>query len=188
MSRLFDSISENIKDKIKKEKQPGWMNPMLATLSHEHFSEEGWIYERKFDGVRCLVFKSGKNLRLMSRNQKNISKTYPELVGPLLEQSPDNFILDGEIVTFKGNVTSFSRLQDRINVKKPFELLINKIGVYLYVFDILYLEKFNLSDLPLHYRKRLLKEAMNLQQPSTRKKGGIKFTSTASVTPMPRLV
>ncbi len=73
------------------------MNPMLATLAHDHFSDKHWIFERKLDGVRCLVFKSGSNLNMMSRNQKKLNKIYLELVKPLAGQSPDHYIIDGEL-------------------------------------------------------------------------------------------
>jgi DNA ligase D-like protein (predicted ligase) len=134
---------------------------MLATLSHEHFSDKDWIYERKFDGVRCLIFKTGGDLRIMSRNQKKLNKTYPELVDPAKSQSLKNYIIDGEIVTFEGDVTSFSRLQDRINVDEPSEDLLKRIGVYVYVFDIICLENYDLSEIELHHRKAILKEAFN---------------------------
>jgi len=160
MKNAFESLPEKIRDRLKKKKQPAWSSPMLATLSHKHFSDEGWIFERKFDGERCLAFKMGKDLRLMSRNRKNITGTYPELVNPLLKQSAHDFILDGEIVAFKGNVTSFSRLQERINVETPPKSLIRKVGVYLYVFDIINLEGRDLTELPLHYRKTLLKRTI----------------------------
>ncbi len=161
MNKIFDLIPDNEKDKVKKENQPGWTDPMLATLTHKYFSDEDWIFERKLDGVRCLVFKSGKDLRIMSRNKKKLNNTYPELVDPLEDQTPEKFIIDGEIVTFDGDVTSFSRLQDRINVDKPDESLVNKIAVYLYVFDIIHLEGHDLSKLGLQYRKSILKNALD---------------------------
>jgi bifunctional non-homologous end joining protein LigD len=161
MNSLFNSLPDKVRNNLKKKKQPDWLEPMLAILSQEHFSDKDWIFERKFDGERCLIFKSGKNLRLMSRNRKNITRTYPELVDPLLRQSPHDFIMDGEIVAFEGNNTSFSRLQERINVVKPSESLVRKIGVYLYIFDVINLENKDLSELPLHYRKTLLKKALD---------------------------
>ena len=161
MNKILDQLSEKEKDKLKKEKQPEWMEPMLATLSHEHFSDEDWIYERKLDGVRCLVFKSGDDLQIMSRNKKKINGTYPELVDPFKNQPSSKFIIDGEIVTFEGSVTSFSRLQDRINVEKPDKSLINRVAVYLYVFDIVHLDDHNLSKLSLQHRKSVLKKALN---------------------------
>ena len=53
---------------------------MLATLTHEPLSDEDWIYERKLDGERCLAFRHGNAVRLLSRNRKELNATYPELV------------------------------------------------------------------------------------------------------------
>jgi ATP-dependent DNA ligase len=48
--------------------QPAWLEPELATLTTDRFSDPAWIYERKFDGERCLAFRDGEQLRLMTRN------------------------------------------------------------------------------------------------------------------------
>lgn len=61
----------------RKAAQPEWIDPMLATLTSERFSDENWIYERKFDGERCIVFRKGKSVRLASRNRKLVSGSYP---------------------------------------------------------------------------------------------------------------
>lgn len=57
MADLSAEISEEFRELLQKEAQPDWMEPMLAKLTHEVFSDEEWIYERKLDGERCLVFK-----------------------------------------------------------------------------------------------------------------------------------
>ena len=80
MNDIFNQIPENEKRKITKEKQPTWLEPMLATLTDERFSDENWIFERKFDGERCLAFMHEGNLRLISRNQKSLNSHYPELI------------------------------------------------------------------------------------------------------------
>lgn len=48
---------------------PDWTEPMLATLTHDLFSDPNWLYERKLDGERCLTFREGRTLRLLSRNR-----------------------------------------------------------------------------------------------------------------------
>ncbi len=80
MTGIFEKISEKQRDKIKESEQPDLIALMLTELTHNHFSDENWMYERKFDGERCLVFKKGDRIRLMSRNKKIINDTYPELV------------------------------------------------------------------------------------------------------------
>ena len=63
---------------------PAVVNPMLATLVDEPFDREGWLYEPKLDGERCLAFRKGKDLQLVTRNQKSLNVTYPqELVASL---------------------------------------------------------------------------------------------------------
>ncbi|MDX1592368.1 MAG: hypothetical protein R3283_10415, partial [Balneolaceae bacterium] len=70
MKPWLEKLPENVRQKAQKMEQPDWTEPMLATLTDRRFSKEQWIYERKLDGERCLVFISGNDVRLMSRNQK----------------------------------------------------------------------------------------------------------------------
>lgn len=57
---------------------PDWVEPQLATLTKERFSDPAWIYERKLDGERCLAFVEGGQVRLMTRNQKSANASYPD--------------------------------------------------------------------------------------------------------------
>jgi bifunctional non-homologous end joining protein LigD len=63
--------------------QPGWLEPELATLTADRFSDPAWIFERKFDGERCLAFRAGQQLRLMTRNRQQVTSTYPEIADAL---------------------------------------------------------------------------------------------------------
>jgi bifunctional non-homologous end joining protein LigD len=123
--------------------QPAWVSPMLATLTHEHFSREGWLFEPKFDGERCLTFKQGKDVRLFSRNHKPIGGNYPELV-KALEVQRHSFIADGEVVAFDGAATSFAKLQARIQTRDPDQAVRSGVPVYYYLFDLLYLDGYDL--------------------------------------------
>ena len=96
---------------------PAWTAPMLATLHDELFSSPEWIYERKLDGERGLVFGRGSSVSLMSRNQMHLNGVYPELVDALQVQTRRRSIVDGEVVAFDGNRTTFSRLQQRVGVR-----------------------------------------------------------------------
>ncbi len=156
MEKVFDILTEQARNKLRSKSQPSWTAPMLATLTDKRFSKEEWIYERKFDGERCLAFKKAKEVRLISRNQKKKNRQYPEIEKIIQEQKHD-FIVDGEIVAFDGNVTSFSRLQPRMHSSHP-DL---EVQVYYYVFDILFLEGHDLTKLPLKNRKSLLKKALD---------------------------
>lgn len=142
---------------------------MLATLSHDPFSDPAWLYERKLDGVRSLAFRRGERLRLLSRNRKEMNDGYPELVEALAKQPCDDFIVDGEIVAFEGRRTSFSRLQQRIGIQDPDEARRSRVAVYLYLFDVLHLESHDVTRLALRQRKRLLKRALCFE-------GRVRFT------------
>jgi bifunctional non-homologous end joining protein LigD len=138
---------------------------MLATLVAEPFSDENWIFEPKLDGERCLTFRSDKSPRLLSRNQKLLNNTYPELVSPLASQPTENYIADGEIVAFKGDVTSFSQLQRRMQLRDPDAARRVGVEVFYYLFDLLYLNGYDLREVPLIHRKALLKDAFMYHNP-----------------------
>ena len=135
-------------------------SPMLAKLSNaKDMPESGWIFERKFDGERCIAVKQKKNVKLISRNNKSMNNSYPEIAEELKKQKK-NFIIDGEIVAFEKGVTSFSKLQPRMHVKK-LEEETRKIKVYYYVFDILESEGKNFEKSALSERKKILKKTIS---------------------------
>jgi DNA ligase D-like protein (predicted ligase) len=150
---------------------------MLATLTAERFSDPGWLFERKFDGERCLAFGRGtgtgrSRVTLRSRNGNDITAAYPELADALSAAaaaaarggSPD-FVADGEIVAFEGGRTSFQLLQRRIHLRTPERLARVRVPVHLYLFDLLHLDGFDVSGLPLLERKRLLRRAFAFGDP-----------------------
>lgn len=161
MNGWLHRLSDDEREKLKQAEQPQWTDPMLATLTEKRFSDPDWIFERKLDGERALAFRQGANVRLLTRNRKEIGGTYPELTEVLSGQDCDDFIVDGEIVAFKGAVTSFSRLQQRMQIKDPEEARASPVAVYYYLFDILHLEGHNLERLPLRARKALLKQVLS---------------------------
>jgi DNA ligase D-like protein (predicted ligase) len=141
---------------LRKTGMPKWTVPMLATLTDEPFSSPEWIYERKLDGVRCLAFCRQRRVDMYTRNRNRLNATYPELEQALLEQPRDLCIVDGEIVAFEGNNTSFSRLQKRSGISDREQARASGVKVYLYLFDLLYLDDSDVTALPLRARKRLL--------------------------------
>ncbi len=138
---------------------------MLATLTDEPFSRDGWLFEPKFDGERCMVFRREDEVELFSRNEKPLHEKYPELTAPLKAAAPGPFILDGEIVAFEGEVTSFAKLQGRMQVGRPSAELRRRIPVFLYVFDLLYIDGYDIREVPLGYRKALLRTAIEFRDP-----------------------
>ncbi|MGQ9572225.1 MAG: non-homologous end-joining DNA ligase [Dehalococcoidia bacterium] len=165
MTSALDSLSRQARERLRKREQPSWTAPMLATLTHDYFSDPGWIFERKLYGERCLAFRKGKEVRLLSRNRKELNDTYPELVEALREQEADDFIVDGEIVAFEGNRTSFSRLQQRMELRDPEEAVKTGVAVYYYLFDLLYLDGHDTTQLDLRDRKMLLKRVLSFKEP-----------------------
>ena len=145
---------------------PAWVQPQLATLTEDRFSDPAWIYERKLDGERCLAFRDrpGK-VRLLTRNSRDISGTFPEVAKALDVQCAGSCVVDGEIVSFDGEQTSFARLQQRLGVAHPSDALIKQFPVFYYVFDVMYAGDRDLRPLPELERKRLLGEVLKTRDP-----------------------
>ena len=145
--------------------QPAWVEPELATLTRDRFSDPAWLYERKFDGERCLAYRAGDQVRLMTRNGKQVNSTYPELAGALAAQDCTDFIVDGEVVAFDGAATSFSKLQQRLGVRRPDDGLRAAVPVFYYLFDVVWADGRDVSPLPLHERKQVLRRLLSFSGP-----------------------
>jgi bifunctional non-homologous end joining protein LigD len=145
--------------------EPAWLDPELATLTQERFSDPAWIYERKLDGERCLAFRAGAQTRLMTRNQKEDTGTYPEIAEALAAQRADSFIVDGEIVAFEDGQTRFARLQQRLGVRHPDPALIARYPVYYYIFDVLWAQDRDVRTVPLRERKQILRDLLTFDDP-----------------------
>ena len=150
---------------LRAESVPEWRSPTLATLTGERFSDPDWIFERKLDGMRCLAFRDGERIRLLSRNRRPLNGTYPELVDALAAQKSTRFVVDGEVVAFDGRRTSFSRLQRRLGISDPRAARASGVAVFYYLFDLLHLDGTSTTALPLIWRKRLLRNAFQFTDP-----------------------
>jgi bifunctional non-homologous end joining protein LigD len=120
--------------------------PMLAKLVSDPPSDEGWVYERKLDGLRCIAVKSGDRVDLWSRSQQSFSGRFGGIVAAVGRLSAGDVVLDGEIVALEGDRTSFSLLQRPGSTAKPM----------LYVFDVLHVGGDDVRSRPLLERKTLL--------------------------------
>jgi DNA ligase D-like protein (predicted ligase) len=138
---------------------------MLATLTEQRFSRKGWLFEPKLDGERCLVFGRRGALHLLSRNQKRLNEKYPEIVAAFQGQPTAEFIADGEVVTFEAGVTSFAKLQQRMQVAKPSPDLRRKVPVWFHLFDLLYVDRYDIRRVPLQYRKQVLRHTFRFHDP-----------------------
>jgi DNA ligase D-like protein (predicted ligase) len=161
----FASLPESVRAVLRDEPVPDWQAPTLATLTEKRFSDPDWIFERKFDGMRCLGFRDGDRVRLLSRNRQPLNGTYPELVDALAAQHTSRFVVDGEVVAFEGRRTSFARLQGRLGITDPTVSRASRIRVFYYVFDLLHLDGKSTVDVPLIWRKRLLRSAIDFTGP-----------------------
>jgi len=142
---------------------PRAISPMLATLTTKPPSGDQWLYEVKWDGVRALCFVEDNQLRIYSRTQKRCDQQYPELsVLPHFVKA-STAILDGEIAVLDSEGrSSFSLIQPRISVADPNSVahLSRSTPVTLFLFDLLYLDGYDLRGVPLEERKKLLAEIL----------------------------
>src|SRR5438045_3129555 len=136
LPRALARLPEAERTKLRREPQPQSVEPMKATLTERRFSDPDWIFEPKLDGVRCMAFRDGGEARLCSRTGKAMNNAYPEIVEALESEASSDFVVDGEIVAFDGNRTSFERLQRRIHIRDPDVARRTGVAVFLYLFDI----------------------------------------------------
>ncbi len=161
----FTSLPGAVRAVLRDEGVPEWRSPTLATLTDQRFSDPRWIFERKFDGMRCLAFRDGNQVRLLSRNRQPLNATYPELVDALVAQPVTRFVLDGEVVAFQGRRTSFARLQGRLGLTDPDVVRSSPVRIFFYVFDLLHLDGMSTVEVPLLWRKKLLRKAIEFTDP-----------------------
>ena len=133
---------------------PEFVPPQLATLVDKPPSGDEWFHELKFDGYRLLCHLEGRQVRFWTRNRKDWTAKFAN-VGKAVKALPlKSAILDGEIVALDpSGRASFQRLQQTINKGGGAALIFN-------VFDLIYIDGFNLTRTPLRERKRVLAELL----------------------------
>jgi ATP-dependent DNA ligase len=109
---------------------PDWLEPMAATLTEERFTGPEWIFERKFDGIRLIAYKQGRDVRLYSRNR--LPQHMPHVADAIADLPVSDAILDGEITW-------------------------DRASAY-HVFDVLWLDGRSVTSLPLDERRSLLRD------------------------------
>jgi len=133
------------------------VKPMLAKAVHEVPRQPGLLYEPKWDGFRCIVFRDGDELELGSRNDRPLTRYFPELVELLREALPGRCVVDGEIVVVTGSGLDFDTLQQRLH---PAESRVRKLAeetpASFVAFDLLALDDRDLRGEPFRERRRLL--------------------------------
>ena len=137
---------------------PRLIRPMLASLRRELPRDEArYAWELKWDGVRAVAYIGTGGVRLMSRNDKDMTATYPELA-VLSGMIPVPAVLDGEIVAFADGRPDFGRLQARMHVRRPSGRLLAAVPVCYYVFDLLHIGPESLLPAPYTQRRVRLDE------------------------------
>lgn len=132
----------------RKEAFPNDVEVMLAQKVETPFNDADWIYELKLDGYRMKGKKQGKTAELLSRGSKNYTRTYAVITKELLKFKSDVF-LDGEVVIFDvNNRPNFNALQNYSEGD----------NIQFYVFDLIWLDGYNICDLTLLERRSILKE------------------------------
>ncbi|MGA8117893.1 MAG: non-homologous end-joining DNA ligase [Actinocatenispora sp.] len=159
------NLPQPARDRTARRAQPRTVTPMLATLTDRYFSSPDWLYERKLDGERVLARFDGDRARLLSRTGRDLTGSYPELAEAIAAQSATDLIVDGEVVAFEGNRTSFARLQRRMQLTDPDRARRTGVAVYFYLFDLLYVAGHDVTRLGLRDRKTLLRDAVRFAGP-----------------------
>lgn len=144
------------------------MRPMLATRGTRVPTSAEWVHEVKWDGMRVLAAVRRGRLVLTSRNENDVTVSFPELA-PLADHSVlggHDVLLDGEIVAFLDGRPVFGALADRMHVAqaRKAQLAAERNPVTLMVFDLLSFDGLNATTLPLSDRRRLL-EQLGLDAP-----------------------
>jgi ATP-dependent DNA ligase len=132
--------------------------PMLARLTRE-LPEDGYLYEPKWDGFRCLAFRERGDVDLRSRNHRPLARYFPELVAALLQLPGDCFVLDGEIVVATSQGLDFDALLRRLHpAASRIERLRVETPAALIAFDLVAVGSLELCTRPFRERRQLLAE------------------------------
>jgi bifunctional non-homologous end joining protein LigD len=139
------------------------IRPMLATLIDHSFSNPDFLFETKWDGVRSICFIRKGHARFVSRNQLEMTGQYPELAKVPSYINAKEAIIDGEIVALdEKGISRFQLLQPRLGRKnaREIERLVSQTRLCFYVFDLLYVDGFDLTRCELLERKNLLEQLL----------------------------
>jgi ATP-dependent DNA ligase len=137
--------------------KPG-LSPMEAKLVEALPEAEGWQFEPKWDGFRCLVFRDGGEVHLQSKSGKPLGRYFPEVVETILAMNADRFVLDGELIIPVGGILSFDALQLRLHpAESRVRRLASETPAQLMLFDLLFSKETSYLDAPLSLRRHALK-------------------------------
>src|SRR3990167_6493468 len=150
-SKIYQ-LNSKIKSQLKPSPYPKKISPQLATLVDKPPSGKSWLHEVKLDGYRLIAFKKGNSTHLVTRSHHDWTSKFKKIVSVIDKLPVNNAILDGEVVAVdESKHFNFQILQNSINEK-------NDDALIYYAFDLLYLNQFDLTLLPLIERKKILQE------------------------------
>ena len=137
------------------------VKPMLAKSVPEVPDGPGYLYEPKWDGFRCIVFRDGDEVELGSRNEKPLTRYFPDVVEAVKAQLPERCVVDGEIVIAGERGLDFEALLQRIHpADSRVRMLAESTPAGFVAFDLLALDDESLMDQPQSERRRRLEQAL----------------------------
>jgi ATP-dependent DNA ligase len=142
------------------------VQPMLAKSVPEVPDGPGYLYEPKWDGFRCIVFRDGDEVELGSRNEKPLTRYFPEVVEAVKAQLPERCVVDGEIVIAAGKGLDFEALLQRIHpAASRVKMLAETTPASFIAFDLLALDDESLLAEPQSVRRQRLEKALAKSAP-----------------------
>ena len=142
------------------------VKPMLAKAATKLPTAEGLFYEPKWDGFRCIVFRDGEEVELGSRNERPLTRYFPEVVAAVKAALPERCVVDGEIVVPRGDRLDFEALLQRIHpAESRINLLAEQTPASFVAFDLLALGDESLLETPFGQRQARLREVLHGVRP-----------------------
>ncbi|HVE93046.1 MAG TPA: ATP-dependent DNA ligase [Actinomycetota bacterium] len=137
------------------------VRPMLAKLQTSLPDAEGWLYEPKWDGFRAIVFRDGNSVRMVSRDQRDLNRYFPELEPVMRAALPDRCVVDGEIFVVEDGHLDFDALGQRIHpAESRVRMLAGKSPAGFIAFDLLALDDADLRTRPASDRRIALEHLL----------------------------
>src|SRR3954451_5514742 len=142
------------------------VKPMLAKAATKLPVGDGVYYEPKWDGFRCIVFRDGDEVELGSRNERPLTRYFPEVVAAVKRSLPEKCVVDGEIVVPRGDRLHFESLLQRIHpAQSRVDLLAEQTPASFVAFDLLALGEESLMERPFAERQARLRELLRDVKP-----------------------
>ncbi|HKQ61811.1 MAG TPA: ATP-dependent DNA ligase [Candidatus Polarisedimenticolaceae bacterium] len=142
------------------------LQPMLSSAAERLPTDDGWLFEPKWDGFRTLVFRDGNEILLQSRDEKPMNRYFPELEAPLAQALPERCVVDGEVVIVGDAGLDFEALLLRIHpAASRVKLLAAESPASFVAWDLLALGDEDLRETPLAERRERLERALAAAAP-----------------------